>query len=158
MRRALKQSVPELKWKTAWRAEGLRWQVDLAGLEGDRPRVLIEAELRKDDAAANVIKIWDWADSQRNTKRILFVQGFSKHYWQKKVRVRKRAEFVGKGMAQAGLHIDYRSIRIRYRNKNGRLIHFRPGLSARTGGGRLRQAAQGLAKEVARLTHSTQMN
>jgi hypothetical protein len=158
MKRALKKSVPKLTWKTGWRAKDLRWQVDLAGLEGkeerQHPRVLIEAELKKDDAAANVIKIWDWANAKKNTKRILFVQGFSKHYWQKKVRVRKRAEFVGKGMAEARLHIDYEPIKIRYRNKNGRLVHFRPGLSAKIGAGRLRQAAQGFAKEIARLIHS----
>lgn len=150
MKRALEKSVPKLTWKTGWRTEGLRWQVDLAGLEGKRPRVLIEAELRKDDAAANVIKIWDWADTERNTERILFVQGFSKHYWQTKVRIRKGAVFVGKRMAEDGLHIDYVWKKIRYRNKNGKLVHYRPGRSATKGGGRLLQAAQGFAKEVTR--------
>jgi hypothetical protein len=158
MKRTLEKSIPELTWKTGWRVKGLRWQVDLAGLEGKEghqyPRVLIEAELKKDDAAANVIKIWDWADAEMNTKPILFVQGFSKRYWQEKVRIRRRAEFVGKGMAEARLHIDYESIKIRYRNRNGRLVHFRPGHSAKIGAGCLRQAAQGFAKEVARLVHS----
>ena len=42
--------------------------------------MIIEAELRKDDAAANVIKIWNWAVIEKNTKPILFVQGFSRSY------------------------------------------------------------------------------
>ena len=159
MKKALEKRVPKLTWETGWYTKGLGWRVDLAGLEGkeefQRPLVLIESELRKDDAAANVIKIWHWASDQKNTKRILFVHGFSKLYSQKKSRVRKNAEFVGELMAKAGLHIDYKSIPIKYRNKNGKLIHYRPGPSAKVGAGRLRQAAQGLAKDVARLIHST---
>jgi hypothetical protein len=158
MKKALDKSVHKLTWKTGWRTEGLPWRVDLAGLEGGEngvPRVLIEAELRKDDAAANVIKIWAWAATEKNTQRILFVHGFSKHYWKKKIRVRKGAEFVGEGMAQAGLRIEYRPIKIRYRNKNGKFIFYAPRASAKAGAGRLRQAAQGLAKDVARLIHST---
>jgi hypothetical protein len=161
MKRALKKNVPKLTWTTGWRPKGQHWKVDLAGLEGkeERPRVFIEAELKKDDPAANVIKIWRWARDQKNTKRILFVQGFCKLYWQTKVRLRERAEFVGERMAEARLHLDYKSRKITYRNKSGRLIHFAPktlrGFHAKEGAGRLALAAQGFAKEVARLIHST---
>jgi hypothetical protein len=162
MKKALDESVPKLTWIAGWHPEGQRWKVDLAGVEREkdiRPRVLIEAELKKDDPAANVIKIWRWARAQKNTRRILLVQGFSKLYWQKKVRFRERAEFVGERMAEARLHIDYRPRKIRYRNKSGRLIHFKPktgrGFHAREGAGRLARAAEGLAKEVARLIRST---
>jgi hypothetical protein len=155
MKKALKKSVPELTWTTGWHPKGLHWRVDLPGLKGKRPRVLIEAELKKDDPAANVIKIWRWARDPKNTKPILFVQGFSKLYWRTKVRLRERAEFVGGRMAEAKLHIDYRPIKIRYRNKNGRWVHFTPktgrGFHARESAGRLKQAALGLAKDVARL-------
>jgi hypothetical protein len=148
MKKALTMSVPKLTWKPGWSPKGYRWKVDLAGLDG------------KDDPAANVIKIWHWARDPKNTKGILFVQGFSKLYWQTKVRLRQRAEFVGERMAEAGLHVDYKPTKIRYRNKNGRWVHFRPktgrGFRAKEGAGRLRLAAQGLAKDVARLVRSTQ--
>lgn len=155
MKKALKEMVPKLKWKMGWCPKGCSWKVDLAGLEGDRPRVLVEAELKKDDPAANVIKIWQWASDHKNTKRILLVQGFSKLYWQAKVLKRERAEFVGERMAEAELHIDYKPTKIRYRNKSGQLVHFRPKKGATEGAGRLAQAAQGFAKEVARLVHAS---
>jgi hypothetical protein len=126
MKRALEKSVPKLKWTTGWYLKGQHWRVDLTGLDGKHPRVLIEAELKKDDPAANVIKIWRWAREQKNNNRILFVQGFSKLYFQTKVRLRERAEFVGERMTEAGLHIDYKPRKIRYRNKNGRWVHFKP--------------------------------
>lgn len=160
MKRALEKSVPKLKWKTGWHPKDQHWMVDVAGLEGkeERPRVLIEAELKKDDPAANVIKIWRWAHEQKNTEPILFVHGFSKLYWQTKVSLRERAQFVGERMVEAKLHIDYKSTKIRYRNKSGRSVHFKPrtgrGVHARQGAGRLKLAAQGLAKEVARLIRS----
>jgi len=113
--------------------------------------VVIEAELKKDDSAANVIKIWRWARDKKNTRRILFVQGFSKLYWQTKVRVRESAEFVGERMAEAGLHIDYEPQQIRYRNKIGRWVCFRPRTGGKVGAGRLALAAEGFAKEVAGL-------
>jgi hypothetical protein len=154
MKRALEKSVRKLMWTAGWHLKGQRWRVDLAGLEGKRPRVLVEAELKKDDSAANVIKIWRWARDSKNTKQILFVQGFSKWYWQTKIRIREAAEFAGERMAEAGLHIDYIPRKIKYRNKNGRRIHYRPKPRGKEGAGCLRQAAQGFAKSVARLIHS----
>jgi hypothetical protein len=53
IKRALEKSVPKLTWKIGWCPKGLRRKVDLAGLEGKRPRVFMEAELKKDDPAAN---------------------------------------------------------------------------------------------------------
>jgi hypothetical protein len=158
MKRALDELIPKLTWTTGWYLKGQHWRVDVTGLEGKHPRVFVEAELKKDDPAANVIKIWRWACDSKNTKRILFVQGFSKLYWQAKVRKRERAEFVGERMAEAGLRIDYKSRPIRYRNKNGQWVHYTPksrrGFHAKEGAGRLKQAAQGLAEDVARLFHS----
>lgn len=155
MKRALEKSVPNLTWTIGWHPKGLRWRVDLAGLEGERPRVLIEAELKKDDPAANVIKIWSWARDQKITTPILFVHGFSKLYWTQKIRLRERANFVGERMEEDGLKIHYEPTKIRYRNKEGRWVHFNPKVArdfrAKEGAGRLRLAAQGLAKEVARL-------
>ncbi|HXO62566.1 MAG TPA: hypothetical protein VN850_12195 [Candidatus Acidoferrales bacterium] len=117
--------------------------------------MLIEAELKKDDPAANVIKIWSWARAQKTTTPILFVHGFSKLYATQKIRLRERANFVGERMAEAALNINYVPTDINYRNKNGRLVHYKPktgpGFSAMAGAGRLRDAARGLAKEIARL-------
>jgi hypothetical protein len=36
IKRALEKSVPKLTWKIGWCPKGLRWEVDLAGLEGKR--------------------------------------------------------------------------------------------------------------------------
>jgi hypothetical protein len=155
VKRALQARIKKLTWKTNWNLKGFRWRVDLAGLDGDRPCILIEAELKKDDPAANVIKIWSWAREQRNSHPILFVQGFSKLYWTSKTTLRERASFVGERMAEDGLKIKYRAVRIGYVNKNGQWVHYNPrvapGFHAKQGAGRLRLAAQGLAKEVARL-------
>lgn len=155
MKAALDENLCKLKWVLGWHPEGQRWRVDLAGLDGEVPRVLIEAELKKDDPAANVIKIWQWAREQRNAEPILFVHGFSRLYWQKKVTLRERATFVGDRMADDALEIDYRPRKIRYRNNSGRLIHYAPktgvGFHAKKGAGRLTRAAHGLAKEVVRL-------
>ena len=150
MRRALEESIPELKWKPGWRPKGQPWRVDLAGLEGERPRVLVEAELKKDDSAANVIKVWRWARDSKNAEPILFVHGFSRWYWETKARIREAARFAGERMAEDGLRIDYKQVPITYRSKTGRQVHYRP-RGGREGAGRLRQAAQGLAKAVARL-------
>ena len=66
IKRALEKSVPKLTWKIGWCPKGLRWEVDLAGLEGKRPRVFIEAELKKDDPAANA---YGFAQTRRTYSR-----------------------------------------------------------------------------------------
>ena len=163
MKKSLEESVPELKWKRGWRPKGVgQVEVDLAGLdEGGHACVIIEAELKKDDPAANVIKIWRWAVGQKNTKPILFVQGFSGLYTPNKTRtrLRERAEFVGDRMTEAGFQIDYKSKYIKYRGRTGKRVLYTPktgrGFRAKLGGGALASAAQGFAKTVAKVFHST---
>jgi len=84
------------------------------------------------------------------TQRVLFVQAFSKLFWQMKSEHRKRAIFVAERMVedQKG-KIDYKWIRMKYRPRMGR--HQR----IKEGGGSMVSAAQALARRVARMIHST---
>ena len=143
MKRVLGEQIPNLKWKVGWGPKGYRWKVDIAGLKDDKPVILIEAELKKEDPAANVIKVWRWAIEQKNKKRIHFIQGFSKLYWHAKIQRRERTEFIGERMAKDGLNIDYSTVKISARH-NGRTIHFLPktakGFKAKAGAGALARA------------------
>ncbi|MBI1749203.1 MAG: hypothetical protein HY234_05200 [Acidobacteria bacterium] len=152
MKKVLDKKAPEYKWIPGWHPKGERWKVDVAGLpkRGGRPLVLVEAELKRDDPVGNVVKVWRWARDGNNTQRILFVQAFSKHYWQTKVRQRERAIFVGEQMMDdRRLHIKYEWTRMKYRPKMVR------GHRTKEGAGRMVLAAQLLAKKVARLVHPT---
>jgi hypothetical protein len=64
-----------------------------------------------------------------------------------------RAEFIGERMNEAKVGVKYQSVKIGYKNKSGKSVHFKPkmgpGFSAKQGAGRLRQAAEGFANEIA---------
>ena len=157
VKKELNRLDSRLDWKIGDTPDGLRGKVDLIGRQNGRPRVFVEAELKKDDPAANVIKIWQWANQQPKSARVLLIQGFSKQYWRKRERLRERSEFVGTQMAKAAGNIDYKTIKIQYK-KDGKLIHFNPktakAFSAKAGAGRLKRAAEGFAKDIFDLTRS----
>jgi hypothetical protein len=76
--------------------------VDVAGLKGKSPRVLVEVELKKDNPVENVVKIWRWANGEKNRKHILFIHAFSALYHRPaakshppKTKQYERAVFVG---------------------------------------------------------------
>jgi hypothetical protein len=156
MKRYLEKHAREFKWKLGWSAPDTRWRVDLVGYKKNvhYPFVLVEVELKRDDPVGNVVKIWQWAHDSKNKHRILFVQAFSKHYWQKKseaakkVRLRERANFIGKRMMEDSTHIKYESILMKYRPK------MLPGFHTHAGAGRMVLAAQILGKKVARMANS----
>ena len=125
LKKELEQLGSRLEWKIGNTPNGLRGKVDLVGCQSDRPRVFVEAELKKDDPAANVIKIWQWTNQQPKTSRVLVIQGFSKQYWRKRERLRERSEFVGAQMTKAAGNLEYKSVKIQYK-KDGKLIHFNP--------------------------------
>ena len=79
LKQTLDKVAPKYNWMTAWHADR-RSTVDVAGLKGKDPSVLVEVELKKDNPVENVVKIWLWAKDKKKTKRILFFQAFSAHY------------------------------------------------------------------------------
>lgn len=148
MKRALEKKAPAYTWETGWSAEGERWKVDLAGHPSSerRPLVLIEVELKRDDPAGNVIKIWRWARIAKSPQGIVFIQAFSKHFWQTKIRQRVRAIFVGERMMEdRKLSINYKWERMKFRP---RMV---PGQRTKEGAGRMVQAAKLLANRIARM-------
>src|ERR1700756_3195618 len=143
--------------KTGWSADGHRWKVGVAGLsKHGEPRVLIEVELKKDNPVENVVKIWRWARNEKKKPRILFLQAFSAHYVKSTKRPNApkkkqyyRSIFIGERMMadrSSGLHIDYKTIEMKYAPRLGR-----NGVRIKEGAGRMRFAAHKLASKVVKL-------
>ena len=138
LKKYLEIHAPKLKRCSGWSAPKTRWKVDLVGFKSNavRPSILVEVELKRDDPVGNVVKIWQWAQEQKSTRQILFVHAFSKHYWQrkseraKKVRLRERADFVGRQMTKA-VKIKYHPILMEYKPK------MLPGFRTKAGAGRM---------------------
>jgi hypothetical protein len=152
MRKVLDQIAPAYEWTKGWSTKGERWKVDVAGRlrEGDGQLVLIEVELKRDGPLGNVVKVWRWARNSNNATRILFVQAFSEHFWKTKRVHWERATFVGERMKEdSRLKIDYTWIHM---NFTPRIL---PGHHTKEGGGSMVHAARGLAKNIAKLVHST---
>lgn len=144
MVRVLHEKAKEYDWKVDWPADGERWLVDVAGIPRDgRPLILIEVELKRDDPVGNVVKIWQWAKQQKIKNQIVMFQAFSKHYWEKRTRLRLRAEFIGKEMTAD------RNVRVRY--KPLAMKNFKPGKGRTQGAGRRTIHAKRLARRVLRL-------
>jgi hypothetical protein len=92
MKRVLVKEAPGYDWKVDWQAEREKWLVDVAGIpRKGGPWILIEVELKRDDPVGNVVKIWQWAKQRKIKTRIILFQAFSKHYWEKRTRLRLRA-------------------------------------------------------------------
>src|SRR6266481_9216127 len=100
LKKYLEIHAPKLKWCSGWSAPKTRWKVDLVGFKSNavRPSILVEVELKRDDPVGNVVKIWQWAKQQKIKNQIVMFQAFSKHYWEKRTRLRLRAEFIGEEM------------------------------------------------------------
>jgi hypothetical protein len=155
LQQTLEHEVPQYQWEAGWSADGERWKVDVAGLKGGSPRILVEVELRKDNPVENVVKIWRWAASEKGRKQMLFLHAFSANF----VKVRKyaapptkvkqfnRAVFVGERMkADRKLGIDYEWLPMKFKPPVGR--------SNKQGGGAMRRAATKLGHDIAELLHS----
>ncbi len=165
--------APEYKWVTAWFADA-RSKVDVAGLKGKIPCVLVEVELKKDNPVENVVKIWRWADHKRVAKRVLFLHAFSAHYrlavsisaaqptkvkQPSKIKQFERAVFVGHRMKQDhALKIDYKDLLIQTTTRAGKLIPYKPrmrrGAVTKEGGAAMHRAAETLANTIAKLLRS----
>jgi hypothetical protein len=127
-----------------WPADGERWLVDVAGIPRDGGAwILIEVELKRDDPVGNVVKIWQWAKAKKIKNDIIMFQAFSKHYWEKRERLRLRAEFIGSEMAND------EHITVRY--KSLPMKSYKPGKGKTQGAGQRRKHARQLAKTVLQL-------
>lgn len=114
--------------------------MDVAGLaEEGEPVVLVEAELRRQNPVANVVKVWMWARSGNLETPCVLIQAFTKIYRDSKAEPRRRAEFVGQRM-QTDLcsKVWYEAIQFNYR----------PLMSGKVGGGRRRHHARELAELI----------
>jgi hypothetical protein len=143
MKRVLEEKAANYQWEVDWSAENETWLVDVAGESKKGPRILIEVELKRDDPVGNVVKIWAWAKKQKPKEDIVLFQAFSKHYWEKRKRLRLRSEFIGQQMAND------RSIKIRY--KVLPMKNYKPGKGKTQGAGRRTIHATRLANRVIRL-------
>jgi hypothetical protein len=143
MKAVLEAKASEYLWKVDWAGDGERWLVDVAGIPEKGPWILIEVELKRDDPVGNVVKIWQWAKQRKIKNKIVLFQAFSKHYWQKRIRLRVRAEFIGAEMSRD------RDVEIRY--KMIPMKDFRPGKGKTQGAGRRTHHARRLARTVLRL-------
>jgi hypothetical protein len=140
----LNEKAKQYDWKVDWAADGERWLVDVAGVPRKRgPWILIEVELKRDDPVGNVVKIWKWSKENNITEKIMLFQAFSKHYWEKRERLRLRAEFIGAEMAKD------RGVKVRY--KCLPMKNYRPGKGKTQGAGRRTIHAKHLAKRIVRL-------
>ena len=144
MLRVLRKKEDKYEWQVDWPADGERWLVDVGGIPRDNsPWILIEVELKRDDPVGNVVKILQWAKGKRVRNRIILFQAFSKHYWEKRERLRLRAEFIGQEM------VNDKHVRIQYVSLP--MKDYKPGKGKTQGAGRRRIHAQKLAKTILRL-------
>lgn len=134
------------EWKKDWKPEGVsHGGVDAAGIrkagKKDLPIILVEAELRRDDPPANILKVWMWARQHKIRKNLVLLQAFSRAYDNDKKEQKNRATFLGKRMMEDLRKFIYKEIRLGYRPKAG----------GKVGAGRRHHHAQNLAASVVRI-------
>jgi hypothetical protein len=87
------------------------------------PRILIEAELLREDPASNVTKLWKWfVENKKRPKKILVIHAFSKVYKGRKYRAKELARFIGERMQKEMPGIRYVAKNIRYNPRPGGIL------------------------------------
>ena len=81
----LKEKIPSYEWRPERRIGGpTKERVDVGGepkkTHGRRPTVLVEAELRREDPASNILKLWNRLVAGAYPSGVVLIQGFSKVY------------------------------------------------------------------------------
>ena len=137
------------EWIKDWKPVGIRHGgVDAAGIGrlGNKkvPIILVEAELRRDDPPANILKIWMWARKRKIKQNLILLQGFTKVYDSVKKEQKDRARFLGERMMNDLKKSTYRDIRLDYKPRAG----------GKVGAGRRHHHAQNLAASVVRVGRS----
>lgn len=137
------------EWRKDWKPEGIpHGGVDAVGIrkvgKAEIPIVLVEAELRRDDPPANILKIWMWARRKKIRRNPVLLQAFSKAYDKDKKEQKDRAIFLGERMKEDLKESAYRPIRLGYNPRSG----------GKVGAGRRRHHAHNLAASVVRIGRS----
>ena len=113
------------RYGLTWRRNGMHSEkhvgsVDVVGSTSSGVRIVIEAELLRDDPATNVTKLWKWfAETKNRPKKVLMVQAFSKIYGNRKRRAKELAQFVGERMEKEVRGIRYVSPSLAYNPRPG---------------------------------------
>jgi hypothetical protein len=126
----LEDRVKSYNWKPEHRVgKHTREAVDVGGLplrgtSRDLPVVLIEAELRREDPASNVLKVWSRARKGEYKNGFVLFQGFSRVYRSKKYPNRcakgECAQEFGKMMDESTNHkFSYVPVRMSYLPRAG---------------------------------------
>ncbi len=140
------------KHDLSWRRNGMSNEekvgtVDVVGSTVKGPRVIVEAELLREDPASNVTKVWKWAsENKKKPKKILMIQAFSKAYKVRKNRAKLFAIFVGERMHADVSGITYIPLNIPYNPRPGGKI----------GAGRRRFHARNLGSRVMQIFRSNE--
>src|SRR5712692_6025054 len=100
-KRVLRQRLGIDYWKENWSVPASRETIDVVGLRNDKPRILIEVELLREDPASNVAKVWRSIEDGKIPKNVVIVQAFSKHYRQSKKPRKQRALFIAGKMKES---------------------------------------------------------
>ena len=137
------------KWEKDWKPKGItHGGVDAASIRtvGDKefPIIMVEAELRRDDPPANILKIWMWARKKKIQKNPILLQAFTKAYDNAKKEQKDRAKFLGDRMKKDLKKSIYRDIRLGYNPRAG----------GKVGAGRRHHHAQNLAASIVRVGRS----
>jgi hypothetical protein len=135
------------KWQKNWPIPGSGETVDVVGLgPRERPSILIEAELLREDPASNVVKIWKWAMDSKVRHSFVLVQAFSKIYLKSKKERKERAVFLGSRMAKELRRAQYLPVGFDYNPRPGGKI----------GAGRRKYHAYRLAHQITKRLSETE--
>jgi len=138
-KKRLRKKFGGIEWHKNWAVQRGE-TVDVVGVEGGVPILMIEAELLREDPASNVIKIWKWAHGTKLKRPVLFIQSFTKAYRGRKKERFKRALFVAARMQKEFPNIIYKPVRLAYDPRPG----------GKRGAGRRTHHARNLAFTVIR--------
>jgi hypothetical protein len=143
-------SIFNARHDSSWKKNGMSNEenvgtVDVVGSTGKGTRIVVEAELLREDPASNVTKVWKWAaENKRKSEKILMIQAFSKAYKGRKNRAKLFAIFIGKKMHADVPGITYIPVEIPYNPRPGGKI----------GAGRRRFHARNLGRRVIQIFRS----
>jgi hypothetical protein len=133
------EAETSITWKCGGPINSGHECVDVTGRHGERPKVLVEIELRRQTPLANIVKIWKWIDGGKLRKEnITVIQAFSRYYQGRKHDPRMdNAKFIGKQMRKitGAKYIPMEP-------------PFRPGKGAKKGGGARQKQAKKLASQI----------
>jgi hypothetical protein len=149
---ALADELPGYKWKPEFSfSPASRERVDVGGepVSGKQgPVVLVEAELRREDPASNILKVWTYLLDDQSKRRfpqgVLLIQGFSRVYRSKKHHNKglkyKAAKILGALIQKnSNQRLKYTPVKIDYSSRAG----------SNEGNGARRNAAKRFGRQVA---------